>query len=48
MKALILNLEDEDIVILYKNSKELEEKLQAFIDKGIGTFYPKNMKLKVI
>jgi len=48
MKALIINLKNEDVVILYNTKEELNKKLQPFIDKGEGSFKPSNMNLKVI
>jgi hypothetical protein len=48
MKALILNLKNKDIVILYSTKEELEEKLKPFVEKGEGSFKPSNMGLKVV
>ncbi len=36
MRACILVLEDEEIVVTYSSEQELNEKLQPYFDKGEG------------
>lgn len=48
MKACILVLEREEIVVTYSSEKELNEKLQPYIDKGEGYVLQNKLKLKVI